>query len=141
MSAPVATPVAAPAAPKPVKKVVKKPAASAGSANKATFIEMIADALKKLNEKSGSSRQAILKYIVSNYPVDAKAANQHVKLALKNGVKNGQLKQSKGVGASGSFKLGDGIKNKEKIAKKKAAAAAKPKKVKAVKPKVIVEFY
>ncbi|EFX60309.1 hypothetical protein DAPPUDRAFT_19918, partial [Daphnia pulex] len=70
-----------------------------------TFFEMIADALKKLNERSGSSRQAILKFIVANYPVEAKSANQHIKIALKNGVKSGALKQSKGTGASGSFKL------------------------------------
>jgi histone H1/5 len=56
---------------------------------------MIVDALRKLNEKSGSSRQAIVKYIIANHKLDAKLVNQHVKLALKNGVKNGALKQSK----------------------------------------------
>lgn len=77
---------------------------------------MITESLQKLNEKTGSSRQAILKFIVSNYSVDQKLANQYLKVALKNGVKSGILKQLKGVGASGSFKLA------EKVVKSKRPA-------------------
>jgi hypothetical protein len=50
------------------------------------------------------------------------------------GVKNKSLKQSKGTGASGSFKIGEVVKPKTK-------PAAKPKKVvkpKAAKPKLLV---
>ena len=107
---------------KAVKKASGKPKAAAKHPK---FINMIAEALKKLNEKSGSSRQAILKYIVATYALDAKVANQHLKVALKNGVKKGSLKQSKGLGASGSFKIGEGIKNAAKDAAKKAKVAAK----------------
>ena len=51
-----------------------------------------------LKERGGSSRQAILKYILSNYNVgkNPTAVNSRLKLALKSGVKNGTLKQSKG---------------------------------------------
>jgi len=128
---------------KPVKAVKAK---TSKPAEHPKYIVMIAEALKKLNERSGSSRQALLKYIIANFKVDPKTANQHLRLALKAGVKAGTLKQSKGVGASGSFKLGDKLKEqkkpkkvvKPKVAKPKTTkAAAKPKKnvKKVVKPK------
>ena len=66
--------------------------------------------------------------------------NQHLKLALRAGVKNGTLKQSKGHGACGSFKLGV-EKTKSKKAKKSAekkTTPAKPKKTaKKEKPKKV----
>lgn len=77
------------------------------------FIEMVIDGIKKLNERTGSSRQALLKYIIATYELDPKLANQHLKVALKNGIKNGQVKQSKGTGSNGSFKLGDEAKKSE----------------------------
>jgi len=128
MSAPVAAPVtkkAAVVAAKP-KKVATHP----------TYFAMIADALKKLAEKSGSSRQALVKYIVANNKIDEKTCNQHVKVALRNGVKSGKLKQSKGVGASGSFRLGAIVKkgpSAEQKAKKAAAKAATKAKLAAKK--------
>ncbi|KAK2148667.1 hypothetical protein LSH36_487g00044 [Paralvinella palmiformis] len=86
---------------------------------------MIKAALTALKERGGSSRQAILKYIAKNYNVghDEKVINQHLKMSLRAGVKNGSLKQSKGSGASGSFRLGE-------AAKKSPAKAKKPKKAK-----------
>jgi len=80
---------------------------------------MIIQAIRKLNDRSGSSRQAILKFITSNFKVEEKQGNQHVKIGLKNAVKAGTLKQVKGVGASGSFKLSDALKTKEKLKEKK----------------------
>jgi len=82
-----------------------------------------------VQERGGSSRQAILKYIIKHYNVghDERIINAHLKLALRAGVKNGSLKQSKGTGASGSFRIGE----KEKAVKKPKAA----KKPKAKKPK------
>ena len=101
---------------------------------------MIAAAITSLKERGGSSRQAILKYILANYKLgsNTNAANSHLKMALKAGVKGGTLKQAKGTGASGSFRLGE--KKVEKKSKKKAAKKAKsPKKTakpkKATKPK------
>ena len=83
-------------------------------------------------ERGGSSRQAILKYIIKHYNVghDERLVNAHLKLALRAGVKNGTLKQAKGTGASGSFRVGD---KKEKAEKPKKKTVKKAKKVK--KPK------
>lgn len=124
------TAVAPAATPKVTKKKAatkpKKPAAHP------KYSEMIQAAVASLKERGGSSRQAILKYVCANYKVgDEKTANSHLKLALKAGVKSGSLKQSKGTGASGSFKLGEA---KKKPAKKAAKPkAAKPKKAKSPK--------
>jgi len=99
------------------------------------YSQMIKDALAVLKERGGSSRQAILKYIAKHYRIggDEKTINAHLKLALRAGVKNGTLKQSKGTGASGSFRIGE-KKTSEKKPKaktaKKAGGAAKPKKAK-----------
>ena len=84
----------------PKKKVaakLKKPAAHP------KYSEMFGKAIAALKERGGSSRQAILKYIMANFNVgkDAKTVNVHFKLSLRAGVKNKSLKQSKGSGASG----------------------------------------
>lgn len=65
----VSTPAPAKAA-KAAKKVAKADKTAAHAHPK--FIDMITESLEKLNERSGSSRQAILKYIVANFPVDQK---------------------------------------------------------------------
>lgn len=109
------------AAPAPAKKAtkVKKPAKPATHPK---FSEMIAAAITALKDRKGSSCIAIKKYILANYKVDEKAVNTFVKANLNRGVKSGALKQVKGTGASGSFKLA------EKAAPKKKAAAKKTKK-------------
>ena len=99
------------------------------------YSEMIAAAVGALKERSGSSRQAILKYVQANYKVGDNAG-VHLKQALKRGVGSGLLVQVKGTGASGSFKLPKVVK----VAKKKPAAKKAVKKpakaaVKAVKAK------
>jgi hypothetical protein len=57
------------------------------------YSEMEATAISALKERGGSSRQAILKYIMANFNVgkDAKLVNAHLKLALRTGVKNKSL--------------------------------------------------
>ncbi|KAI3418409.1 hypothetical protein GPALN_009731 [Globodera pallida] len=55
---------------------------------------------KALSAKNGSSREAILKFIMVNFD-----ANGYLKKALTRAVASGDLKQVKGFGASGSFKL------------------------------------
>ena len=120
----------------PAKKKVTKPKVPAAHPK---YVDMIRAALESLKERGGSSRQAILKYIMANYKVgnDVNSINAHLKMALKNGVKKGALKQAKGTGASGSFKLGDKPKTEKKPKAKKVAKpkAAKPKKAAAAKPK------
>jgi len=109
------------ASPKKQKKVTKGKSTQGSSHPK--YSEMIKAALKSLNDRGGSSRAAILKFVLANYSLDPVQANQHLKLALKNGVKAKYFKQTKGNGASGSFKLaaaGEG-----KPAKKKSTKAKK----------------
>ncbi|CAF0720393.1 unnamed protein product [Brachionus calyciflorus] len=109
---------------KKIEKAVPKQVAQKRGKKKAPtrshpkFIDMVTECLEKLDEKSGLSRQAILKYIVSNFSVDEKNSNQYLKVALKNGVKSGHLKQLKGIGASGSFKLAEKAPTKSTKSKK-----------------------
>ena len=112
----------------------KKPAAAKKPADHPKYIDMIVAAITALKERSGSSRQKILKYIQENYKV-GESANTHLKLALKRGVAGGALKQVKGAGASGSFKVGEKPKapKKKPAAKKPAAKKATPKKKPAAK--------
>jgi hypothetical protein len=127
--------VVAPVVKTPKKKSAAKPKKPADHPK---YSEMIKAAIGALKERGGSSRQAILKYIVKHFNVgkDEKVVNQHLKLALRAGVKNSGLKQSKGTGASGSFRLGEAAKKAPKPKKVKKPKAAKPKKAKkAAKPK------
>ena len=97
------------------------------------YVTMIQEAIKSLQERGGSSRQKIFAYIKKNYSVGPNADTQ-VKLALRRAVKSGTLLQTKGTGASGSFKLGAKPKPPAKpktVQSKKPAAAKKP----AAKPK------
>merc|ERR1712088_797665 len=95
----------------PKVKKAAKPAAHPPYAN------MIVAAIKALKDKKGSSRQAILKYVVANNKVaDADKAAVRVKLALR--------KLVAGKKGAGSFKL-----------PAKEPAAKKPKAKKAKKPK------
>merc|ERR1712144_197364 len=87
---------------------------------------MIPAAIAGLKDRSGSSRQAILKWIKANYKVEHPQAGQHLNMALKAGVKKVTLKMARASGkGAGSFKLGE----KPKVAKK----AKKPKAAKKVK--------
>lgn len=109
-------------------KAKKKTATKKKPADHPKYGEMIAQAIGTLKDRSGSSRQAIQKYVTANFKVGDNAGT-HLKLALKRGVATGQFKQVKGAGASGSFKLSE----KPKPAKKKAAVAKKPAAKKAKK--------
>nr|CAH7737326.1 unnamed protein product [Callosobruchus chinensis] len=66
---------------------------------------MVINAIKGLKERGGSSLQAIKKYIAANYKVDAEKVAPFIKRYLKSSVASGALVQTKGKGASGSFKL------------------------------------
>ena len=67
--------------------------------------EMVVNAIKSLKERGGSSLQAIKKYIAANYKVDSEKLSPFIKKYLKTAVASGELVQTKGKGASGSFKL------------------------------------
>ncbi|CAC5361497.1 H1_5 [Mytilus coruscus] len=130
------------AAPAPAKSPKKKAAAKPKKPSAhPKYSEMIGKAIAALKERGGSSRQAILKYIMANFNVgkDAKSVNAHLKLALRAGVKNNSLKQSKGTGASGSFRIGEAKQAKKEASKgkesKKKAAKKPAGEKKAAKPK------
>jgi histone H1/5 len=59
------------------------------------FLGLTTSPILNDQERGGSSRQAILKYIMANFNVgkDAKTVNVHLKLSLRAGVKNKSLKQ------------------------------------------------
>ena len=97
----------------------KKPAAHPPAA------EMVATAITELKDRNGSSLQAIKKYIESNFDVQMDRQLVFIKRALKTGVEKGKLTQTKGKGASGSFKLN------QQAAKAQAAEKARKEKEKA----------
>merc|ERR1712135_70365 len=116
------------------KPTTKMPSAAAPKKAKAPaahpkYSVMIAAAITALKDRTGSSRQAILKYICANYKVDAAKAAVQVRIALKRGVAKGALKMAR---ASGK---GAGFYKVVKVKKAKKPKAKKPKKVKkAMKP-------
>uniref|UniRef100_A0AAF5RV07 H15 domain-containing protein n=1 Tax=Wuchereria bancrofti TaxID=6293 RepID=A0AAF5RV07_WUCBA len=77
--------------------------------NHPPYGNMIKAALLATQDKKGSSRAAILKYIMQNFAVgeNPTMVNAHLRMGLKRGVASGVLKQMKGTGASGSFRLAD----------------------------------
>merc|ERR1712200_194876 len=111
----------------PVKKVVKAKTPAAHP----TYSVMITDSIKALKDRTGSSRQAILKYICANYKVDAAKAAVHVRTALKKGVAAETLKMAAAAGKKGAgcYKLGEKAKEvkKPKVVKVKKPVAKKPK--------------
>ncbi|XP_044590736.1 histone H1-beta, late embryonic-like [Cotesia glomerata] len=95
--------------------------------------DMVTAAVTALAEKNGSSLQAIKKYIAANYKVEIEKQSMFIKKFLKAAVEKGTLVQTKGKGASGSFKL----PVSKPAAKSKTASSAKkaaPKKAAAKKP-------
>ncbi|KAM4624252.1 histone H1.0 [Polymixia lowei] len=123
----------APAKTKKVSKTRKPP-------SHPKYSEMIRAAILHDNTRGGSSRQSIQRYIRQNYKVGPGSDHQ-TKQALKRMVTSGALVHTKGIGASGSFKLAkpDDAKKAPKPkavkAKKPVTKAAKPKK--APKPKKV----
>merc|ERR1711974_597020 len=111
----------------PAKKVAK-PAAHP------PFKAMILTAINALKERGGSSRQAILKYVVANNKVDAAKAAGPLKLALRKALAAGTIVKAKAAGkGAGKFKAGKVEKPKAKKPKK-VKKAKKPAAKKAKKP-------
>ncbi|XP_059488925.1 histone H1A, sperm-like [Neocloeon triangulifer] len=80
--------------------------------------------MKELGGRGGSSLQAIKKYIAINYEVDVVRMAPFIRNYLKSAVATGKLVQTKGTGASGSFKIAP----KEFLAPKKQVKKSAPKK-------------
>merc|ERR1712013_485301 len=106
------------AKPKKEKKATapaaKKEKKAATPAAHPKYSVMIAAAIGALKDRTGSSRQAILKYICANYKVDAKKAATQLRLSLKRGVAAGSLKMAKEKGkGAGCYKLPDKEKRRQ----------------------------
>merc|ERR1712046_350071 len=112
---------------KPTTKMSAAPKKAKAPAAHPKYSVMIAAAITSLKDRTGSSRQAILKYICANYKVDAAKAAVQVRIALKRGVAKGALKMARASGkGAGSYKV---------VKVEKPKKAKKPKKPKAKKPK------
>ena len=113
---------------------VKKAKKPAKPADHPPYAAMVADAIKGLGNKKGSSRQAILKYVVANNKVDAARAALLVRLTLARMVASKKVIAAAAAGkkGAGSFKLGAELKKPRvvKKAKAKKPAVKKPKKSK-----------
>ncbi|XP_076145468.1 histone H1-like [Alosa pseudoharengus] len=132
--APAATPAKAP------KKKAPRPKKTGPSVG-----ELVVKAISASKEKKGVSLAALKKALAAG-GYDVEKNNARVKLAIKSLVTKGTLVQTKGTGASGSFKLNkkQAVEKKKPVKKaapkakkpaaKKPAAAKKPKKAAAKKP-------
>merc|ERR1712154_3642 len=114
----------------------KKPAA-AKSGNPSSSV-MVKAAIEGLKERKGSSLVAIKKYIATNYKIDPSKHSHFIKKALTSGVEKKTIVQTKGTGASGSFKLAK-VEVKKPASKAKKTTNAKPSAAKKATPKKKVE--
>ncbi|XP_062994467.1 histone H1-like [Elgaria multicarinata webbii] len=130
-------PVAAPAAKAPAKKAAvgaPKPRKASGP----SVTELLTQAVSASKERSGVSLAALKKSLAAS-GYDVEKNNSRIKLGLKSLVTKGTLLQTKGTGASGSFKINKKqADTKDKAAatgvKKRQPAAAKAKKPVAKRP-------
>ncbi|XP_074757454.1 histone H1.0 [Athene noctua] len=110
------SPASAPAAKPKRVRVPRRPAAHP------TYSDMIIAAIRAEKSRSGSSRQSIQKYVKSYYKV-GQHADAQIKLSIRRMLAAGVLKQTKGVGASGSFRLAKADKAKKSPARKRKKVA------------------
>ncbi|XP_006888698.1 PREDICTED: histone H1.2-like [Elephantulus edwardii] len=134
-TAPAAPAAAPPAEKTPVKKKApKKPAGARRKASGPPVSELITKAVAASKERSGVSLAALKKALAAA-GYDVEKNNSRIKLGLKSLVSKGTLVQTKGTGASGSFKLNKKAGSGEAKPKAKKAGAAKAKKSGAKKVK------
>ncbi|XP_040573443.1 histone H1-like [Lepeophtheirus salmonis] len=76
---------------------------------------MVMTAIKALADRKGSSLIAIKKYISAHFKVDMVKRAPFICKAIRSAVEKGDLVQTKGKGASGTFKLS--VTSKSKVTK------------------------
>ncbi|XP_006219010.2 histone H1t [Vicugna pacos] len=99
--------VLAPMEKPPVKKRGRKPVGLTGASRKTTnpsVSKLIIEALSMSQERAGMSLAALKKALAAA-GYDVERNNSRIKLGLKSLVTKGILVQTRGTGASGSFKL------------------------------------
>ena len=106
----------------------KKPAAAAAKPSHPTYQIMVQEAIKALKERKGASRQAMKKYVMSEYKL-ASVSVVHFNGALKKLTEAGTLEQSV-TGQRWKFPK---VAAAKPAVKKTAAKKAEPKKAAAAK--------
>merc|ERR1712179_573429 len=101
-----------------------------------TYAEMIIDCLAATDNKKGTTKQAIVKFLKEKYSAENVTS---MKTALKKSVETEKVVQISGTGFNGSFKLKKDKKNGGGNAGKVASAkkVVSVKKVPSTKPKKI----
>ncbi|XP_007948041.1 histone H1.4-like [Orycteropus afer afer] len=134
-TAPAPPATALPAEKTPVKKKARKSVgASKRKASGPPVSELITKAVAASKERSGVSLAALKKALAAA-GYDVEKNNSRIKLGLKTLVSKGTLVQTKGTGASGSFKINKAASGEAKPKTKKAGATKAKKPVGAKKPK------
>ncbi|CAJ0943448.1 unnamed protein product, partial [Mesorhabditis belari] len=103
------------------------------------YADMVMASISALAERKGSSRVAILNYVLQNYNVgdDSKKVNLHVNNNLKKGADTGLLVRVSGVGANGRFRLGEAAKAPNKKVAKTSARSPKKATITKLSKKVV----
>merc|ERR1712215_277497 len=82
---------------------------------KMTYLDMVTEAIVTLKDRTGSSRQAIIRYIVETHKVEASKL-VHVRKAIATGMEKGILKPARPSGkGAGSFRV---VKQEKPVARK-----------------------
>ena len=83
--------------------------------------KMVTGAIAALNNKQGSSLQAIRHYMKATYQVDPDKLKTYIRRFVKQALADGTLVHTKGRGCAGSFRLGrrflEGTKKKNQMRK------------------------
>jgi len=100
-----------------------------GKSNKPSYLEMFCEAIEQLGEKKGSSRHAVVQYMVENHDLtEGNALNTHLKRAIESAIKENKIEEISGrSGLLGKWKL---AKTKSKTTSKSSVktSSASPKK-------------
>lgn len=89
----------------PSRKVSRSKPKKVSSGHKMCYSDMITSAVKALRKNTGTSRQAIAKYVKNNYDVSPNQVNRNVSKNIKQMISTEKLVLTKGCGAAGRYKL------------------------------------
>ncbi|ROT74569.1 heterochromatin protein 1-binding protein 3 [Penaeus vannamei] len=86
--------------------------AAKGNSNPVKFAELVLAAFEALDNRKGTSLQAVKKYLKENNNIDARKKSVYINKVIKNMSDNGIILHVIGKGARGSFKLANSQKFK-----------------------------
>ncbi|XP_069984681.1 histone H1-III-like [Penaeus vannamei] len=92
----------------PKAKVVGKrgrPRTKTGAENPVKFVDLVLRAFQALDNRKGSSLQAIKKYLKENDGLDAQKKAVYINKSIRKLTEDGTIRHRIGVGARGTFKL------------------------------------